>query len=238
MIRWFFPESCSEVAHDDETSAIGAAIQVASGFAILGTMVGGLLIGVALYFSSENTPFEQRSTARLVRDLRRTDSPIDRLRQKLWPDLPGAVTDRLSHFTPMPANVVRQLAAAELRRRAPAGVEAIPALVRALRDSHNGVRGMALQALAGFGPVGASAVPHVLPMLELSGNPVLRSEAARTLIAIAPDDPQVRARLLSILRDRVAPASEATAQWRKINASQEALHNAVLRIVDKLTRRR
>ncbi|MCI0536774.1 MAG: HEAT repeat domain-containing protein [Verrucomicrobiales bacterium] len=199
------------------------------------TIVGGLLLGAALGLLAENKPFEQRSVAHLVRDLRKTDSPIDRLRQKLWPVLPDVLTERLSHFAPMPASVVRQLAAVELRRRAPAGVEAVPALVRALSDAHSGVRGMVLQALAGFGPAAAVAVPQVLPMLELTGNPVLRSESARTLIAIAPDKPEVRARLLSILRDRATPDS-LTANTRKANASQEALRSAVFRIVDKLAR--
>src|SRR5262245_1522665 len=197
------------------------------GLLISATVIGGLLLGVALGFLAENKPFEERSTARLLRDLRKADSPLDHLRQKLWPALPDFVTERLAPFTPMAGEVVRQLAAVELRRRAPEGAEAVPALMKALRDSHNGVRGMALQALAGFGPAAAVAVPQILPMLDLSGNPVLRSEAARTLVAIAPDEPQVRSRLLSILRDRPALADPLMPHSRKATASQEALRSAV-----------
>src|SRR5437867_3747339 len=86
--------------------------------AILVVVVGGLLLGAGVALWRQNPPFEQRSTARLIRDLKRTDSPLDHLQQTLWPMVPDFITERFSRLSPLPASDVRHFAT---RRHSPCG---------------------------------------------------------------------------------------------------------------------
>ena len=202
--------------------------------AILVIILSGLLFGAGVILLKQNPPFERRSTARLMRDLRKTDSLLDHLQQTLWLMMPSLVTERFSRLPPMPANDVRRFAAIELKGRAPASVEAVPALVLALHDPDSGVRGWVLEALARFGQKAKPAMTEVLLLLDDPMNAVLRSQAVKTLVAIAQDDPQVRARLLFILRERPPPPASANPASARITASQDEFRHLVLKLLDKL----
>ncbi len=201
---------------------------------VVATIAGGVLAGNALIRSARHSAYEERSTARLIQYVGRTYSIADIFRDVFWKVLPESLSDRFAEVAPVPPQVVRQLAAMELRRRAPQGPEAVPALIRALDDNSIGVREVALQAIGAHKKAAKAAAPAVMKLLDSPTNAVIRTESVRALAMIAPEDPQVRARLLSYVRETPASAAGSTNLTGKAEASRRSLRGVVLRVLDRL----
>ncbi|MSU61830.1 MAG: hypothetical protein EXS31_05450 [Pedosphaera sp.] len=201
---------------------------------VLATIAVGVLAGNAFIRSARHSAYEERSTARLIRDVGKTYSIGDFFRGVFWRVLPDSLSDRFAEVAPVPPEVVRQLAAMELRRRAPQSPEAVPALIRALDDSNIGVREVALQAIGAHKKAAKAAAPAVMKLLDSPTNAVIRAESVRTLALIAPEDPQVRTRLLSYVRETPASVTGSTNVFGKGEASQRSLRGVVLRVLDRL----
>lgn len=108
---------------------------------------------------------------------------------------------------------------AAVRGAALAGLEAssriddatLRRLVRAVDDADPAARAAAVRTVSGVWRLGADAKPLVPTLLRLASDvaaaervPDVRARAARSLAAIAPDDPDVRTALLGFARDTAA----------------------------------
>jgi HEAT repeat protein len=172
------------------------------------TIVGGLGAGILLNRALHAIPTAQhRPIPRLIHDLQRQDSTLDKIWQTIWPVLPDVITTRFPGLRPQSAISIRQDAAEELRFRGTEAHAAVPALISALNDTDMEVRSLAIRALAEFGPLANAAVPNLIAFFQTSMKTApaptssdLRGAAALALAAIGPKDPRVLVLLNEIMR--------------------------------------
>ena len=91
---------------------------------------------------------------------------------------------------------VRAAAIEAITRR---GARAVPALVQRLDRADANGRGMVLVALEKLGPQAGGAIPVLKKLLWHDPNELVRTSAARVLLAVAPDDPTAVAEVVRVL---------------------------------------
>jgi HEAT repeat protein len=87
---------------------------------------------------------------------------------------------------------VRVTAAMALGNMGAAAQEAVPALIRALKDQDSQVRNWAATALGSIGPAAESAVPALKRAARIEGSRPAAEEAIRKIRGISPDQPLPR----------------------------------------------
>jgi HEAT repeat protein len=129
--------------------------------------LGGLVMGVLLYSSEEILPeAKPKPVSRLIRDLQKQDSMLDKSWQATWSRLPDPLTRRIRQLEPSSAAEIRREAAKALVGRGPEAQQAVPALIAALNDPIETVQLNVIAALAELGSLAEMALPDLLRLFK------------------------------------------------------------------------
>lgn len=169
--------------------------------------LSGVGIGLELQHRLNSVTPRKKTVGQLLREVRKEDSKLGRFCQRVWPKLPTLVHHHLGSFEPLPADMTRREAAAELKSRALEATQALPVLIAALRDNDAEVRRSAIEILGRLGPSAEAVAPALIQFFQDGRNAGLRfvdprGEAALALAAIAPEYPNLVSLLASKLDDQ------------------------------------
>jgi HEAT repeat protein len=172
------------------------------------TALAGLSLGFWIYQVRTGRP-RVHTLPELVRELQKRDGTLYYARVRLWLLLPKTLTSRFPGLQPHSAADYRRSAAEELSQWGARAQAAVPYLAAAVQDPDYQVRLAVLQTLGILGPAAKAATPSVLAFFNrLAGfNELI--EAASTLVAVAPDDPEVLQCLLNVVRSHMGQGQEA-----------------------------